>query len=87
MVKKEENSEYPSDVLRVEHIELVVIRNVRPKTQQSQKKITSALKNMKRFRKVVDKSLTLLNFALFCRTILQIKVELLTFCGTSMDVE
>ena len=57
MVKKEENSEYPSDVLRVEHIELVVTRNVRPKTQQSQKKITSTLKNMKRFRKVVDKSL------------------------------
>ena len=55
-MKKEENSEIPRDLLCVEHIELVVARTVRPKTQQSQKKkkFSTTLKNMKRFRKVMD---------------------------------
>jgi hypothetical protein len=51
-VKKEQNSEIPNDLLCVEHVELVVARSILPKTQQSQKKFSSKLKNMKKFRKV-----------------------------------
>ena len=51
VVKEEQNSEIPNDLLCVEHIELVVVRPSRPKTQQSQKKFSTKLKNMKKFRK------------------------------------
>ena len=62
-MKKKENCEYPSDVLLVEHADLVVVKTMRPETRQSQKKFSKTLKNMKRFRKVFKGLVTRCNFS------------------------
>ena len=75
-MKKKENVEYPSDVLLVEHADLVVIRTIRPETKQSQKKFSKTLKNMKIFRKVFKGLITRCNFPcnLHCNTLGRCKI-------------
>lgn len=54
VVKTEQNVEYPADLMSVEKVKLVVERPVGPSLRQLHKKCASTLKNMKRFRKVIN---------------------------------
>lgn len=52
MVKEEDDLELPTNVLCIEHVELIVARNSSRK-KHAQEKNSAKLKNMKRFRKVI----------------------------------
>ena len=52
MVKEEDDLELPTNVLCIEHVELIVTRN-NSREEHAQEKNSAKLKNMKRFRKVI----------------------------------